>query len=114
MPRLALPESLVTVFASQKLAGARVVIRDSTDRDRDATIIASSPLPVSYLIPAGTAAGLATVRIQTAAGSSVHGLSIRPVAPGIFTATPPAKDHRPPRSSTPMLRERSAWRTSSA
>lgn len=82
----AAPDSLAIAFAPQDFTAARLTVRDSADRERDASLVAASPNQISFLVPAATAPGLATVRIQSGTNTTTHGLSIQPVAPGVFTA----------------------------
>jgi uncharacterized protein (TIGR03437 family) len=68
------------------LGGATVSVTDSAGTARAALLFYVSPGQVNYLIPAGTAAGLATVTI--AAGGSVTAtgqIDIVPVSPSLFT-----------------------------
>jgi uncharacterized protein (TIGR03437 family) len=69
------------------LAGTRVVVRDNTGVERPAPLLFVSPSQVNYLIPAETAAGLATVTIVSGDGGvSNEAVEIVPVSPGLFTA----------------------------
>ena len=69
------------------LAGTRVVVRDSAGVERPAPLFYVSRSQINYLMPAGTAAGLATVTI-TSGDSNVfsEAVEIEPSAPGLFTA----------------------------
>lgn len=77
-------DSLATAFGNQNFSQAQMRVRDSEGRVRPATVIAALNGQISYLVPAGTAEGLAQVEID----GVPHGLSIRRTAPGIFTANP--------------------------
>jgi uncharacterized protein (TIGR03437 family) len=69
------------------LAGTRVLVRDSAGVERDAPLFFVAPAQVNYLIPAGTAAGVATVVITSGDGKVSTGVvQIATVAPGLFSA----------------------------
>ncbi|MBL8208062.1 MAG: hypothetical protein JNM09_27765, partial [Blastocatellia bacterium] len=69
------------------LAGTTVRVKDSAGVERLAPLFYVSPLQVNYLIPDGTAPGLATVTITSGAGKVSAGTAeIIAVAPGFFTA----------------------------
>lgn len=77
-PSLPLPTSL---------GGTTVKVRDSLNVDRLAPLFFVSPDQVNYLVPSGTAAGLATVIVTNAAGETVTGtVTVSNVAPSLFTA----------------------------
>ncbi len=96
------PESFVAGFGSglapQALSATSlplpVVLAGSTVSELDsAGVLRLSPLffvsggQINFLVPPGTAAGPATVLVQTASGATATGtLQIAPVAPGLFTA----------------------------
>ncbi|MGE0131649.1 MAG: Ig-like domain-containing protein [Blastocatellales bacterium] len=70
-----------------QLAGASVRVRDSAGAERPAPLFFVSPSQINYQIPAGSAAGPATVTIVNGAGViSTGGLSLSSVAPGLFSA----------------------------
>jgi uncharacterized protein (TIGR03437 family) len=81
-----------TVSASSQplpttLGGTAVRVRDSAGTERLAPLFFVSPTQVNYLLPAGTAAGAATVTILSGDGSTSLALAqIGAVAPGIFSA----------------------------
>ena len=69
------------------LAGTTVKVRDSANVERQAPLFFVAPTQVNYLIPAGTAAGAATVIITSGDGTvSGNVVEIANVAPGIFVA----------------------------
>ncbi len=69
------------------LAGTRVLVRDSAGVERDAPLFFVAPAQVNYLIPAGTAAGAATVTITSGDGKVSTGVvQIAAVAPGLVSA----------------------------
>ena len=69
------------------LAGTTIKVRDSANVERLAPLFFVAPTQINYLIPAGTAAGAATV-IITSGNGTVSGavVEIANVAPGIFVA----------------------------
>ena len=70
-----------------QLAGTTVKIKDSAGDERLAPLFFVSPTQVNYQIPAGTAAGAATVTITSGNGAISNGVAfIQAVAPGLFTA----------------------------
>lgn len=96
------PEEIVAVFGNglatatqiattlplpTQLAGTSVKIRDSKGVERPAPLFFVAPTQVNYLIPAGTAEGLATVLISSGDGTvSGSVVEIANVAPGLFVA----------------------------
>lgn len=68
------------------LAGTTVRVRDSAGIERLAPLFFVSAGQVNYLIPAGTASGMATVTITSGDGSISTGMvQVSGVAPGLFT-----------------------------
>lgn len=69
------------------LGGTQVTVTDSAGASRAAPLFFVSPTQVNYLVPAGTAAGTATVTITSWSGVVSRGtVQINQVAPGLFTA----------------------------
>ncbi|NOT60986.1 MAG: hypothetical protein HOP19_12275, partial [Acidobacteria bacterium] len=69
------------------LAGVSVRVRDSFGIERLAPLFFVSPGQINYLVPSGTAEGIATVTISAADGALITGvLNVVNVAPGLFTA----------------------------
>ncbi|MGH9843674.1 MAG: hypothetical protein ACREEM_33475 [Blastocatellia bacterium] len=69
------------------LAGTTVKVRDNAGAERLAPLFFVSPTQVNYQIPAGTAAGTATITITGSDGSfSTGSAQIALVAPGLFAA----------------------------
>ncbi len=64
------------------LAGVGVSVTDSAGVERPAPLFFVSPGQINYLVPAGTAPGVAKVQVQGHAGY----ITIEAVAPGLFTA----------------------------
>lgn len=70
------------------LAGTTVQVRDSAGGERLSPLFFVSPNQVNYLVPAGSATGIATVTVTSGDGSvSASLVEIAGVAPGIFTAS---------------------------
>ncbi len=91
------PESIVATFGSNlaattavtttipwptQLGGVRVTVTDGRGAARDAPLYYVSPPQLLYLIPAGTAPGMA----QIAIGAVRTSVAVAAVAPGIYTA----------------------------
>jgi uncharacterized protein (TIGR03437 family) len=69
------------------LAGTTVRVRDSAGVERPAPLFFVAAGQVNYLMPAGTAAGAATVTITSGSGKlSLGAVRIAAVAPGLFAA----------------------------
>ncbi len=69
------------------LAGTTVRIKDSSGVEQLAPLFFVSPTQVNYLVPRGTAPGLATVTIRNANGkTALEDTQVLTVAPGVFTA----------------------------
>jgi uncharacterized protein (TIGR03437 family) len=69
------------------MAGRSVKVRDSVGAERLAPLFFVSPGQINYLVPSGTAAGLATVTVNNGDSIVATGLvSIAGVAPGLFSA----------------------------
>jgi uncharacterized protein (TIGR03437 family) len=68
------------------LAGASVKVRDAGGTERDAGLFFASPQQINLLIPAGTAAGVATVTVTRGTASLGATILVEAVAPAIFTA----------------------------
>lgn len=69
------------------LGGTQINVTDSAGASRAASLFFVSPTQANFLIPAGTAAGTATVTITNWSGVLSRGtVQINPVAPGLFTA----------------------------
>jgi uncharacterized protein (TIGR03437 family) len=69
------------------LAGVTVKVKDSAGVERAAPLFFVSPGQINYLLPAGTAGGIASVAVQKDNAIVANGtLPITSVAPGLFTA----------------------------
>jgi uncharacterized protein (TIGR03437 family) len=96
------PESIVAAFGNDlatetviassvplptSLAGTTVKVRDGAGQERDASLFFVTSTQINYLIPAGTAPGVATITARSGSGKVSTGLvAITPIAPGIFSA----------------------------
>lgn len=77
-----------TVPLPLEIGGTTVRIRDNNGIGRLAPLFFVAPTQVNYLVPAGTAAGAATVTITNSSGLiSIGTVNITAVAPGLFSAT---------------------------
>ena len=69
------------------LAGTTVRVRDNQNVERLAPLFFVSATQINYLVPSGTAGGIATVTVTNAAGDVATGtVTISNVAPGLFSA----------------------------
>jgi uncharacterized protein (TIGR03437 family) len=97
------PESIVAAFGKElatgqksapsvplptELLGTTVKVKDKAGVERDAQLFFVSSEQVNFLVPAGMAAGQATVTIRSGDGKSVSTgeMQVKEVAPAIFTA----------------------------
>lgn len=70
-----------------ELDGTQIVVRDSNNVDRNASLFFVAPTQINYLIPAGTAVGAATISVRRGGNTVGQGtVQIDTVSPGIFTA----------------------------
>ncbi len=70
------------------LGGSTVKVRDSASIERNAGLFYIDPTQVNYLIPEGTAVGVATVTTTASNGAiSTGSVTIAAVSPGVFTAS---------------------------
>jgi endoglucanase len=80
------PESATTVPLPTKLGDTEVQVVDSAGATSLAPLLYVSGRQVNYVVPAGTAAGLANVAVlQNGAPVSSGILEVAPVAPGLFS-----------------------------
>jgi large repetitive protein len=68
------------------LGGVTVTLTDSAGITRTAVLFYVSPAQMSFLIPAATANGPATITVTTAAGSFTDAVTVTTFAAGLFTA----------------------------
>ncbi|MFN9895352.1 MAG: hypothetical protein ACK58M_19230 [Acidobacteriota bacterium] len=95
------PESIAAAFASglapastvasgptlpTELGGLSVTIADSRGVSRPAPLFAVFPNQLNFLVPAGAAPGPAVVTVRSAAATFAGNVTIRPVAPALFSA----------------------------
>ncbi|MEP7340770.1 MAG: hypothetical protein ABI977_23775 [Acidobacteriota bacterium] len=70
-----------------QLAGTTVKVKDSGGMERSAPLFFVAPAQINYLIPSGTALGIATITVTSGDGTVSGGTAtIAAVAPGLFTA----------------------------
>lgn len=80
-------EEAMTTPLPTSLGGTTITVDDGTKTARLAPLLFVSPKQVNYLVPAGTTAGMATVRV-TSNGEAVstETVQIDAIAPGLFAA----------------------------
>ena len=91
------PESIVASFGhgmsngtvvgvtANSLDGTTVDVKDSAGVTRQATLTYISPHQVNYIIPTGTASGLATVTVHSSAGTDLTTqYYVAPASPGVY------------------------------
>jgi uncharacterized protein (TIGR03437 family) len=89
------------------LGGTNIVVKDSAGVERLAALLSVSPRQVNYMIPAGTAPGIATVTITTSSGFSLTASqNIQAVAPSIFYGPYMAGSDAQPNPVAQLLRIR--------
>ncbi len=102
LPLVLAPDSIAAAFGANlatttviasglplptELAGTRIVIKDAAGVERNAPLFFVSQFQVNYLVPTGTASGLATVTATSGNGQTTTGdILITPTLPGLFTA----------------------------
>jgi uncharacterized protein (TIGR03437 family) len=68
------------------LLNTTISVRDSAGTTRAANLFYVSPTQINFLVPSGTAAGAATVTVNSGDGSVSQGaINVSSVAPGLFT-----------------------------
>jgi uncharacterized protein (TIGR03437 family) len=76
-----------TIPLPTTLAGLTLKVKDSANVERLAGLLYAGPGQVNYEVPPGSAAGNATVTVNSADGSTASGaIQIAAVAPGLFSA----------------------------
>jgi uncharacterized protein (TIGR03437 family) len=68
------------------LAVTTVSVTDATNTARNAPLFFVSPNQVNFMLPAGTALGVATVRVTNGSVVTQGMITVEAVAPGLFTA----------------------------
>jgi uncharacterized protein (TIGR03437 family) len=72
---------------AQTLGGVSVTVKDSAGVSRPADLYFVGPGQINFVVPAGTAAGLAQIGVQSGSQTSATStLRIQPVAPALFSA----------------------------
>ncbi len=80
------PSSIVSAFG-RALGGSAVTVKDSTGATNAAEVLFASPAQVTFVMPAATASGQATIAISSgAAVSAVATVTVETVSPGLFSA----------------------------
>jgi len=80
-------DAATTVPLPTSLRNTRLVVKDSTGTERDAALFFVSPTQINYLMPAGTANGVATVTVISDGTTVASGIAeIAQVVPALFTA----------------------------
>lgn len=80
-------QSIGTIPLPTTLAGTTVTVRDNAGAERFAPLFYISPTQVNYQIPAGTAAGAATVIINNGSRAvAVSDIQVTAAAPSLFAA----------------------------
>jgi len=67
------------------LAGATIAVTDSAGASRQSSLYYVSPQQINFEIPQGTAAGVATLQVNTGSAQLTGTAPIQTVAPSIFT-----------------------------
>jgi uncharacterized protein (TIGR03437 family) len=67
------------------IANLAIAVTDANGVSHAAPILYASPTQINFLIPSGTAAGVATVTITSSGSPLVAQVEIVPTAPGLFT-----------------------------
>jgi len=81
------PQQASSVPLPTTLAGASVIIKDSSGSSTAAQLLYASPDQINLVMPGGAAPGAATVTVDNGAGSTFSTtVQIDSVSPGIFTA----------------------------
>ena len=88
------PEAIATAIESRpatssqsQASGTSAVVIDTRGVARPGTILYASPSQVNFIVPAGTAAGRASILIISGDGTvRSGGTVIEPIAPGLFSA----------------------------
>jgi uncharacterized protein (TIGR03437 family) len=68
------------------LGGATVTVRDSSGTTRTAQISYASPSQLNFVVPPGTAAGVATATFTVGSTSVTASLNVTPTYPNLFTS----------------------------
>ncbi len=81
-------EVAATIPLPTSLRGSSLLIRDSQGTERPAPLFFVSPGQVNFLLPSGTAVGVATITANSTDGQfSLGTINVASVAPGLFSAT---------------------------
>src|SRR5205085_2224822 len=75
-----------TIPLPMSLGGTTIKVRDSAGIERDAPLFFVSAGQINFLIPPGTANGLAEIMITSEGWTTGRTVQISAIAPGLFTA----------------------------
>lgn len=78
------PDSLASLYGSNIVAGA-VSVTDAAGVSRQANPTYASATQINFVVPAGTAAGQATISYPTGTGAQMAAATVQTVAPAIFS-----------------------------
>ena len=67
------------------LGGSTVSVTDSAGTSRSAQISYASPSQINFVVPAGTATGIATLTVTAGGGSTTGGLNVAATYPNLFS-----------------------------
>jgi uncharacterized protein (TIGR03437 family) len=82
------PDSFVSAVGTglpASLDNIAIAVTDVNGVSRAAQVLYASPIQINFLIPPGTAAGVATVTITSSGSPLVAQVEIVPIQPGLFT-----------------------------
>jgi uncharacterized protein (TIGR03437 family) len=81
------PDSLVSGYGLNLGSGV-VEVKDASGAVRTAAVLYASPLQINYVLPAGTAPGLAEVVVRSDARATAWGTArVQAIAPALFNAS---------------------------
>jgi len=83
------PASIATIYGANLAASVgdsrtSVTITDASGTQQTAPLFYVSPAQINFLVPAGTALGIAQVTVTSSTGESTVGVPVANVAPGVF------------------------------
>jgi uncharacterized protein (TIGR03437 family) len=79
------PASIASAYGPG-LAGTTVSVTDAAGVERAATVFYSSATQINFLVPDGTASGIATVAAASGGSATTGTVVVAAVAPGVFSA----------------------------
>ena len=89
------PDSLLTLYGTEFIAGSRVEIKDGSNSMRSASVLFASHTQINFLLPAATALGAARIAVVKPDGntSQTTVVPVQRAAPALFSAS--ANGHGP-------------------